>query len=118
MSAIGSPRPSSRNQAKEAFWMSMRLGRSRTCFRRENVLRARGATAVLLKNSLPYVRRSVMGTGRVRARLEAEQRRIADTHAPPQPRGGGGNCPSLSVAHGARAPSPRPLRPFAAAVHR
>jgi hypothetical protein len=29
--------------------MSIRLGRSRTCFRRENVLRARGATAVLLK---------------------------------------------------------------------
>src|SRR4029079_3328616 len=84
----------------------------------ENVLRARGATAVLLKNSLPYVRRSVMGTGRVRDRLEAEQRRIADTHAPPQPRRGGGNCPPMSVAHGARASSPRPLRPFAASVHR
>ncbi len=29
--------------------MSIRLGRSRTCFRREKLLRARGATAVLLK---------------------------------------------------------------------
>src|SRR5574338_1259734 len=90
MSSIVSRRPSARNHWNEAFWMSIRLGRSRTCFRRENVLRARGATAVLLKNSLPYVRRSVMRTGRVRARLEAEQRRIADAHAPPQPRRGVG----------------------------
>ena len=70
MSSIVSRSPSSRNHWNEAFWMSIRLGRSRTCFRRENVLRARGATAVLLKNSLPLgSERSVMGTGRVGARL-------------------------------------------------
>ena len=42
------------NHAKEAFWMSIRLGRSRTCFRRENVLRALGAATLLVKwNFLP-----------------------------------------------------------------
>src|SRR5579864_4820578 len=36
--------------------MSIRLGRSRTCLRRENDLRARGAVTVWAKeNSLPYV---------------------------------------------------------------
>src|SRR6186997_1993770 len=49
MSSIVSRSPSSRNHWNEAFWMSIRLGRSRTCFRREKLLRARGATAVLLK---------------------------------------------------------------------
>src|ERR687892_324903 len=49
MSSIVSRRPSCMNQSKDAFWMSMRLGRSRTCFRREKLLRARGATATLLK---------------------------------------------------------------------
>src|SRR5918992_153472 len=54
MSSIVSRRPSSMNHWKDAFWMSMRLGRSRTCFRREKLLRARGATATLLKcDSLP-----------------------------------------------------------------
>ena len=37
------------NHWKEAFWMSIRLGRSRTCFRRENVLRALGAATLLVK---------------------------------------------------------------------
>src|SRR5919198_6121466 len=56
MSSIVSRRPSFRNQSKEAFWMSIRLGRSRTCFRREKLLRARGAATVVVKVgiSLPY----------------------------------------------------------------
>src|ERR687896_1464008 len=48
MSSIVSRRPSSMNQWKDAFWMSIRLGRSRTCFRCEKLLRARGATTPLL----------------------------------------------------------------------
>src|SRR4029453_16425022 len=49
MSSIVSRRPSSRNHLKEAFWMSMRFGSSRTCFRREKLLGASGAAIVLLK---------------------------------------------------------------------
>src|SRR5881275_3211345 len=57
MSSIVSLRPSSRNHWNEAFWMSMRLGRSRTCSRRENDVRARGeATLVVKKDSLPWGR--------------------------------------------------------------
>ena len=42
------------NHVNEAFWMSIRLGRSRTCLRRENVLRALGAATLLVKwNFLP-----------------------------------------------------------------
>src|SRR5918992_2141920 len=48
MSSIVSRRPSSMNHRKEAFWISIRLGRSRTCFRREKLLRARGATTPLV----------------------------------------------------------------------
>src|SRR5918999_3660050 len=48
MSPIVSRRPSSMNHWKDAFWMSIRLGRSRTCFRCEKLLRARGATTPLL----------------------------------------------------------------------
>src|SRR4029453_1664433 len=55
MSSIVSRRPSSRNHWNEAFWMSIRLGRSRTCLRRENVLRALGAATLLVKwNFLPW----------------------------------------------------------------
>src|SRR3954452_2720429 len=55
MSSIVSRSPSFRNQSKDSRWMSMRLGRSRTCLRRENEWRARGAVTVLAKeNSLPY----------------------------------------------------------------
>src|SRR5438477_6931841 len=55
MSSIVSRRPSVRNQSKDSRWISIRLGRSRTCLRRENDLRARGAVTVLAKkNSLPY----------------------------------------------------------------
>src|ERR671912_193235 len=49
MSSIVSRRPSSRNQSKLAFWMSIRLGRSRTCLRREKFLRARGAVTRVVK---------------------------------------------------------------------
>src|SRR5919205_3400149 len=55
MSSIVSRSPSRRNQSKDSRWMSIRLGRSRTCLRREKDLRARGAVTVLAKkNSLPY----------------------------------------------------------------
>src|SRR5437763_15093661 len=55
MSSIVSRRPSSRNHSNEAFWMSIRLGRSRTCLRREKLLRARGAaTRVVKSGCLPY----------------------------------------------------------------
>src|SRR5690242_12608956 len=54
MSSIVSRRPSSRNHWNEAFWMSIRLGRSRTCGRWEKDLRARGeATLVVKKSGLP-----------------------------------------------------------------
>src|SRR5579872_3422614 len=49
MSSIVSRRPSSRNHWNEAFWMSIRLGRSSTCSRRENDLRARGEATFVVK---------------------------------------------------------------------
>src|ERR671938_362417 len=55
MSSIVSRRPSLRNQSKDSRWMSIRLGRSRTCLRREKEFRARGAVTVFANdNSLPY----------------------------------------------------------------
>src|SRR5215210_6368404 len=58
MSSIVSRRPSSRNHWKDAFWMSIRLGRSRTCLRREKLVRARGALTLVVKRySLPYSER-------------------------------------------------------------
>src|SRR3954453_11011412 len=62
--------------------MSIRLGRSRTCFRREKLVRARGATIVLLKMRQPPLTACRVGGAR---KLGAEPRRIADAHAPPQP---------------------------------
>src|SRR4029078_8162319 len=62
--------------------MSIRLGRSRTCFRREKLVRARGATIVLLKMRQPPLTAGRVGGAR---KLGAEPRRIADAHAPPQP---------------------------------
>src|SRR5215211_4922099 len=50
MSPIVSRSPSVMNQSKEAFWMSIRLGRSRTCFRREKLFRARREATLLVKN--------------------------------------------------------------------
>src|SRR5207237_7764986 len=62
MSSIVSRSPSLRNQSKDSRWMSIRLGRSRTCLRREKDLRARGAVTVWAKkNSLPWV---LCGEGR------------------------------------------------------
>src|SRR2546430_2656778 len=49
MSSIVSLRPSFLNHSNEAFWMSIRLGRSRTCLRREKLLRARGAATPVVK---------------------------------------------------------------------
>src|SRR5215469_4274581 len=51
MSSIVSRRPSSRNHWNEAFWMSMRLGRSRTCSILEKDLRARGEATVVVKET-------------------------------------------------------------------
>src|SRR5204863_7570963 len=49
MSSIVSWRPSSMNHLNEAFWMSIRFGRSRTSLRREKLLRARRAATLLVK---------------------------------------------------------------------
>src|SRR4051794_11497557 len=49
MSLIVSRRPSSRNHWNEAFWMSIRLGRSRTFSIREKDLRARGEATFVVK---------------------------------------------------------------------
>src|SRR6185503_20157250 len=60
MSLIVSRRPSSRNHWNEAFWMSMRLGSSRTFSIREKDLRARGEATLVVKEraSLGDVRNS------------------------------------------------------------
>src|SRR5689334_23559502 len=49
MSSMVSRRPSSRNHWNEAFWMSIRLGRSRTFSIREKDLRARGEATFVVK---------------------------------------------------------------------
>src|SRR3954451_13682489 len=75
MSSIVSRRPSSRNHWNEAFWMSIRLGRSRTFSICEKDLRARGeATVVVKESSLPWDRRSQADAG-VRIGGRAERRR-------------------------------------------
>src|SRR5262245_32537345 len=84
MSSMVSRRPSLRNHSNEAFWMSIKLGRSRTCFRREKLLRARGATVVLLKMRQPPLTACGDGDGGAR-KARAEPRRLADRHTPPQP---------------------------------
>ena len=62
----------------------------------EDVLQARKRLARSWRDSgaaqeqPPFQVRRLMETGRVEARLGAEQGRIADRHAPPQPRRGGG----------------------------
>src|SRR3954465_3616117 len=66
--------------------MSIRLGRSRTCFRREKLVRARGATVVLLKMRQPPLTACRVGGAR---KPGTEPRRIADARAPPQPLGSG-----------------------------
>src|ERR1051326_6138102 len=75
MSSIVSRRPSSRNHWKEAFWMSIRLGRSSTCSIWEKDLRARGeATVVVKESSLPWDGRDQANTG-VPIGRRAERRR-------------------------------------------
>src|ERR1051326_3612213 len=75
MSSIVSRRPSSRNHWNEAFWMSIRLGRSRTCSMWEKDVRARGeATVVVKASSLPWDRRDQADSG-VRIGGRAERRR-------------------------------------------
>src|SRR3954468_10732579 len=86
MSSIVSRRPSFRNHSNDAFWMSIRLGRSRTCFRREKLVRARGATVVLLKMRQPPLTACRVGGAR---KARGGPCRIADAHAPPQPPRGG-----------------------------
>src|SRR5215210_3070393 len=57
MSSMVSRRPASMNHRKDAFWMSIRFGRSRTCFRREKLLRGRGATTPLLNDEASLEKR-------------------------------------------------------------
>src|SRR3954471_18081199 len=74
MSLIVSRRPSSRNHWNEAFWIAIRLGRSRTFSIREKDLRARGEATVVVKEeaSLGDVRNQaiegVRGCGRAERR--------------------------------------------------
>src|SRR5690348_16353090 len=79
MSSMVSRRPSSRNHWNEAFWISIRLGRSRMCSRRENDLRARGeATVVVKKSGLPMDERVEAKVGvatGVRSSRRAERQR-------------------------------------------
>src|SRR5436190_4113190 len=63
MSSIVSRRPSSMNHLKEAFWMSIRFGRSSTCLRREKLLRARGAATLVAKRFKPPYETLEMRTG-------------------------------------------------------
>src|ERR1051326_1524787 len=98
MSSIVSRRPSSRNHWNEAFWMSIRLGRSRTCSRREKDLRARGeATFVVKENSLPWDVRD-QATRAVRLTDErgtsAQPVRVPDMTPPPQDCRKRGLCPA------------------------
>src|SRR5207237_10366781 len=84
MSSIVSRRPSSRNQENEAFWMSIRLGRSRTCFRREKLVRARGAATLLVKcGSLPLRLAAVCTDGRTGG-TSAQPARVPDRPHPTQ----------------------------------
>src|SRR5215471_3356656 len=69
MSSIVSRRPSLRNQWNEAFWMSIRFGRSRTCFTREKDVRARGAATLAVKRySLPQNGERIRKVGQAKTR--------------------------------------------------
>src|SRR6188472_4704689 len=82
MSAIVSERPSVMNQSKEAFWISIRLGRSRTYFRREKLFRARREATLLVKNR---DLRSTQGrTTSTETAWRAETCTVADKAAHPQ----------------------------------
>src|SRR6266540_5107408 len=83
MSRIVSSRPSSRNHWKDAFWMSIRLGRSRTCLRREKLVRARGAATLVVKRySLPYSERE--NADRRRRKTTARPVKVPESQPPTQ----------------------------------
>src|SRR5207248_11057688 len=79
MSSIVSRRPSSRNHWNEAFWMSIRLGRSRTCFRREYDLRARGAATLVAKKRASLEKAGVQCESAVSACEDANVRDVGAT---------------------------------------
>src|SRR5437879_12412886 len=116
MSSIVSRRPSLRNQPNEAFWMSIRWGRSRTCFRRENDLRARGAATVAVKRySLPLRRNEnqKIWTGEDGG-TSAQPLRVPKDRPPPQERPCGARVLRRIVANGSRKGKKAPReRPFA-----
>src|ERR1022692_1468629 len=76
MSSMVSRRPSSRNHLNEDFWISIRLGRSSTCSRRENDLRARGDATLVVKEKASLGGRAKSGGSRhAGMRGRAERRR-------------------------------------------
>src|SRR5919198_2527742 len=83
MSSIVSRRPSSRNHRKEAFWMSIRLGRSRTCLRREKLLRARGAATGVVNGKVPPLSKKT-AAGFTNRRTWAQPARVPDQGSQPQ----------------------------------
>src|SRR5712691_10629520 len=104
MSSIVSRSPSFRNHPNEAFWMSIRWGRSRTCFRRENDLRARGAATVAVKRySLPLRRNEnqKIWTGEDGG-TSAQPLRVPKDRPPSQGRSCGARVLAGIVANGSR----------------
>src|SRR2546421_12989932 len=111
MSSMVSRRPSLRNQSKDSRWMSIRLGRSRTCLRREKDLRAAGAVTVWAKEIVPPLGAMRRGAKREEAantacgqltgvvRLRTYQYRAADPPAANSSRRGSENA---DEGHGSR----------------
>src|SRR2546423_15080648 len=83
MSLIVSRRPPSRNHSNDAFWMSIRFGRSRTCLRREKVFRARGAAARVLVNGEEASLKNGSEGGKRRASAPPPR----PSQLPPEPQG-------------------------------
>src|SRR5438128_8967552 len=94
MSSIVSRRPSSRNHWNEAFWMAIRLGRSRTCSILEKDLRARGEATVVVKDEASL--------GDVRAQAEWAYRDADERNDGATRQGTGSDPLTASVADGAR----------------
>src|SRR5438445_13890593 len=103
MSSIVSRRPSSRNHLNEAFWMSIRLGRSRTCFRREYDLRALGAATLVAK------KRASLGKTRAVRNRRVETANVRDVGATHQ--GTRSSRLFASAAQGGVPSGPQPLEP-------
>src|SRR5947209_14941045 len=78
MSSMVSRSPSLRNQSNDSRWMSIRLGRSRTCLRRENDLRARGAVTELAKKKASLTGYEVSGEAE-KMRAERDVRTVGAT---------------------------------------